>query len=72
MKERLIRVHEFAFRLGLEPTTVRAWIHDGKIRAVRVGSRAIRIPVGEFDRIIKAGMIHVENRRADSRPSVTA
>jgi len=33
----LLTISEVAIRLGLAPKTVRKWIRDGKIKAVRLG-----------------------------------
>lgn len=55
--EKLLRAGEFADRLGLRVSTVRAWILHRRIRVVRVGKRAIRIPASEVGKIIEAGTI---------------
>jgi excisionase family DNA binding protein len=36
---------------GLHPNTIRNYIHTGKIKAVRAGSRVIRIEVSEIDKL---------------------
>jgi excisionase family DNA binding protein len=54
---RLLRVPEFAERLGLRPSTVRAWILHRRISFVRVGTRAIRIPETEAQRLLAAGFV---------------
>ena len=48
---KLLRTSEAAHELGLHPITVRRWIHDGKIHAVRVGREA-RIPQTEVERLL--------------------
>jgi excisionase family DNA binding protein len=40
-----ITIAEAAVRLGVSEKTVRRWIRDGKLPAVRMGSQ-IRIPLG--------------------------
>jgi putative resolvase len=47
----MVRVHVAAHELGLHPFTVRRWIKQGKIQAVRVGLEA-RIPRAEIERLI--------------------
>ena len=52
----LLRIEEFAAALNIKPSTARAWMLRRRIAKVRVGSRAIRIPASEVQRIIAAGM----------------
>jgi excisionase family DNA binding protein len=54
---RLLRVPEFAERLGLRPSTVRAWILHRRVAFVRIGLRAIRIPESEAQRLIGTGFV---------------
>jgi excisionase family DNA binding protein len=63
--ERLLRVSDFADRLGLRPSTARAWILHRRIRVIRVGKRAIRIPESEVQKIIEAGTIPARGERND-------
>jgi len=60
----LLRAPEFAERLGLRVSTVRAWILHRRISVVRVGRRAIRIPASEIQKIIEAGTIPARGERA--------
>lgn len=46
-----MRVGVAAHTLGLHPVTVRRWIKEGKIRAIRVGNEA-RIPAAEIARLM--------------------
>ena len=55
--EKLLRASDFADRLGLRVSTIRAWILHRRIRVVRVGRRAVRIPASEAQKIIEAGTI---------------
>src|SRR5260370_23762489 len=48
---KMVRVHVAAHELGLHPFTVRRWIKQGKIQAVRVGLEA-RIPRAEIERLV--------------------
>ncbi|AFS52653.1 hypothetical protein BOX30_09245 [Leptospirillum ferriphilum] len=54
--EALFTVREAAKLLTLKESTVYRWILDKKIRPVRVGTRAVRIPEGEILRIREEGM----------------
>lgn len=40
---------------GVSLKTVRNWIFSGRIEFVRVGSRAVRIPLDEINRVIAEG-----------------
>jgi len=59
----LLRVEEFAAALNVKPSTARAWLLRRRIAKVRVGSRAIRIPASEVDRIFSEGMIPARENR---------
>jgi putative resolvase len=48
---KMLRVHIAARELGLHPLTVRRWIKQGKLQAVRVGQEA-RIPRTEIERFL--------------------
>src|SRR5229473_2168859 len=48
---KLLRVGVAAYELGLHPFTVRRWIKQGKIQAVRIGLEA-RIPRSEIERLV--------------------
>jgi putative resolvase len=48
---KMVRVHVAARELGLHPLTVRRWIKQGKLQAVRVGLEA-RIPRSEIERFL--------------------
>ena len=57
--KRYLTVEEFAERLkdaGIRCTdrTVRNWIRDGKIKAIRPGRRQLYIPLEELDRVLKS------------------
>ena len=54
---KLLRVSKAAHELGLHPFTVRKWIKQGKIQAVRIGQEA-RVPRSEIERL--AGKIEDE------------
>jgi putative resolvase len=51
-ESKLLRVGVAAHELGLHPFTVRRWIKQGKIQAVRVGQEA-RIPRSEIERLVR-------------------
>jgi excisionase family DNA binding protein len=59
----LLEFREFADALGLGTPTVRRWISQRRVAAVRVGSRAIRIPATEVERIVSEGLIPVRPDR---------
>jgi excisionase family DNA binding protein len=51
----MLRVSEAAEELGLRQTTLRDWLLKRKIGYVKVGSRAVRVPRTEVDRVISEG-----------------
>src|SRR5215470_17864537 len=48
---KMLRVHVAARELGLHPFTVRRWIKQGKIAAVRIGPE-MRVPRTEIERFL--------------------
>lgn len=55
--EELLTVQEVAGRLKLNPETVRRWLRQGKLRALRFGgSGGYRVPGSEVQRLVTAGM----------------
>jgi excisionase family DNA binding protein len=48
-----LSVAEAALRLGVNAATVRKWVHDGHLRAVRPGGElgSLRIPTSELERL---------------------
>jgi excisionase family DNA binding protein len=61
--EKLLRVAEAAEQLGLQVSTIRAWILHRRINVIRVGRRAIRIPSSAVQKIIDAGTIPASEGR---------
>ena len=60
----LLTVPEVAARLALKESTVRAWLLRRRISKLRVGRRAVRIPMAEIERVIKEGTVPaLEERR---------
>jgi excisionase family DNA binding protein len=53
----LLTVSEVAARLAVKESTVRAWLLSRRLSRVRVGRRAVRVPVKEVERIIAEGTI---------------
>jgi len=60
-RSRLQTVDEVAARLGVTPRTLRAWIAAGRIVAVRLSVRCLRIEEGEVERFLA-------ERRVGGRP----
>ena len=44
-----LTVDEVASRLSVHPASVRRWIYEGRLKAVRFGPRVIRVPVRELE-----------------------
>lgn len=53
----LLTVDEAAAALTLKPKTIRVWIASRRISYVRLGERAIRIPVSEINRLLEEGLV---------------
>jgi excisionase family DNA binding protein len=53
----MLRVPEAAERLGIQSSTMRRWIFKRKIGYVRLGGRAIRIPISEIEKLLEAGFV---------------
>lgn len=51
----LHRVPEAAKLWNVKASTVYRWVFDGRIKPVRIGTRAVRIPQSEIERIIFEG-----------------
>jgi len=47
-----LSISEFADEFDVSEKTIRNWISDGVVRAVRIGPRMIRIEATELDRIV--------------------
>lgn len=61
--DKLLRADEVGEMLGLKVSTIRAWILYRRIDVVRVGRRAIRIPLSAVQSIIEAGTIPAREQR---------
>ncbi|MCV7204656.1 excisionase family DNA-binding protein [Mycolicibacterium peregrinum] len=48
----LIPLTEAAKRLGVHYRTIRRWIAEGRIDAVRVGPRMLKIDAAQLDRLV--------------------
>jgi excisionase family DNA binding protein len=59
---KLLSVRQVAEVLGLQESTIRAWIAQRRIGIVRLG-RAIRVPVEETNRLIAEGTIPAKGLR---------
>ncbi len=69
----LLTVHEIAELLKLNPQTVRNWIDQGRLPAIRVGERRVRVRRSDLDAYLAARVTGVSRRQdADtggSRPN---
>jgi excisionase family DNA binding protein len=50
----LVRVRSAADALDVREGTIRKWIAQQRIKAVRIG-RAVRIPMDEIERLVREG-----------------
>jgi excisionase family DNA binding protein len=49
---RALTVREAAERLAVDPKTIRRLIQTGELRAIRVGSRLLRVPSSDVDALL--------------------
>lgn len=59
----MLTVAQASEQLGLKQSTLRLWIAQRKIGHVRLGSRAVRIPSAEINRLIERGYIPARDGR---------
>ena len=52
-----LSVKQFSERLGLSEATTRKWISSGKLAAVKVGDKSVRVPSSELSRIVRAVLV---------------
>lgn len=72
VKEKYITVQTIAGRLNCTERYVYELIQDGKLKAVKIGARALRIPESSFDSFIAANLINPADyfATAESEPAV--
>lgn len=56
-KGELLHIPEAARRLGMKPSTIRAWVLKRRIAYCKPGGRAVRIPAEEVERLIVDGYV---------------
>jgi len=59
----LLRISEVAELLAVKESTIRAWLLARRLPRVRVGRRAVRVPLAEVERIIAEGTIPAREQR---------
>ena len=58
-----LTVRQVAEVLNLKECTIRAWVLARRLAYVRIGRRALRIPVAEIERLISQGTVPTRERR---------
>ena len=58
----LLRVVEAARLLGVQESTMRAWLLSRRVSRVKLGPRCVRIPASEVQRLIAEGMVPARGR----------
>jgi len=58
----LLSIKTSAARLSVSPWTIRAWVTQGRIASVKLGSRRL-IPESEIDRIISEGSVSATDKK---------
>jgi excisionase family DNA binding protein len=61
--QQLLTAAQVAERLAMKESTIRAWLLARRLSHVRVGRRAVRIPLCEVERIISEGSVPVRESR---------
>lgn len=51
-EERLLSVRAAARVLGISPKTLRGWVKEGKLIAVKISPRTTRVAASELERLI--------------------
>lgn len=71
-EERLLTPKEVANILGVTQDTVRGWIKAGKLGAIKLAGKLIRIKQSELDRFIREGQISLgrESSKAPGEPDL--
>jgi excisionase family DNA binding protein len=64
---KLLTAKQSAILLGLSEETIRRWIQTRRIRYVKVGAKAIRIPEDEIQRIIAEGTVRPRRELTQTR-----
>jgi excisionase family DNA binding protein len=59
----LLRIDEAAAVLNVKPSTIRAWLLRRKLPCVKVGERAVRIPLDALEQLISRGTIPAREQR---------
>jgi excisionase family DNA binding protein len=57
INEELFDVPEAAKSLKVKPGTIRLWVSQRRLGAIRVGTRLLKIPRSEIERFIRAGYL---------------
>jgi excisionase family DNA binding protein len=70
--DEMLSVAEVPERLKLNEQTVRNWIDRGELRAVRLGSRRVRIYASELNRFITDSSAAIKPDAAKARQSFEA
>ena len=52
MSEALLTINQVADHYGVTHGCVRAWVRDGRLPAVRIGTRSLRIRPEDLDRVV--------------------
>ena len=60
----LMTTHEIAELFKVSEATVRAWIHEGELRAIRLG-REFRVAVKDLEAFVNAHATRSANPEAD-------
>ena len=49
LQDQLLSIEQLAARYGIGKSTIRAWITAGRLPILRVGDKAIRVRLSEFE-----------------------
>jgi excisionase family DNA binding protein len=52
----LVTFRDAAQLFGMHPNTLRKWAASGKLKVVKLGGKAVRIPLSELQRMVREGL----------------
>jgi excisionase family DNA binding protein len=60
----LLTAAQVAERLAIKESTIRAWLLARRLPFIRVGRRAVRIPIAEVNKILTQGRVPARGKNA--------
>ena len=64
--QQLLTVAEFSKKLGIKPSTTRAWVWKRRIEVIKLG-RCVRIHPSEVNRLLRQGKVPTVEQGSSAR-----